>query len=32
MEDSILPIPEHDIPGIMIRVREKIDTFLAIKL
>jgi hypothetical protein len=26
MEDSILPIPEHDIPGIMIRVREKIDT------
>lgn len=26
MEDSILPIPEHDLPGIMIRVREKIDT------
>ena len=26
MEDSVLPIPEHDIAGIMIRVREKIDT------
>lgn len=31
MEDSILPIPEHDIPGIMIRVREKIDTFFSNK-
>jgi len=31
MEDSILPIPEHDIPGIMIRVREKIDTHFSNK-
>jgi hypothetical protein len=31
MEDSILPIPEHDLPGIMIRVREKIDTHFSNK-